>query len=449
MRSVRRNTELGLLVLGTMVTVGAYVLASLAKDSRIPANIGPFLAVILGVQLVGHIAVRRLAPEADGMLLPLASLLNGLGYVFIVRVDEARREPAGLAGLQSTWVILGMVAFVATLVVVRQSRSLERYRYTAGLIGLALLLLPLVPGIGNTINGSRIWVSLGPVNFQPGEFAKLALAIFFAGYLVDKRELLAIHRAVGPFSLPDPKHLGPVLLAWGASLVIMVAERDLGSSLLFFALFIVLLWVATERISYVVVGSLLFAAGAFFSISTFTHVQERIDIWLDPWCQVDPETSECTYEHVGGEQLARAAFSMADGGVVGRGLNLGTPEDVPLAETDFIFAAITEELGLLGSSAVLVAFILLIGAGLRIAQKAANGFDRLLAVGLTTLLGLQAFIIIAGVVRLLPLTGVTLPFVSYGGSSLLANYVILALLLRISDNAEPRTVDATVMVEAV
>jgi cell division protein FtsW (lipid II flippase) len=445
MRSVRRNTELGLLMLGTLVTVGAYVLASLAKDSRIPANIGPFLAVILGVQIVGHIAVRRLAPEADGMLLPLAGLLNGLGYVFIVRVDEARREPAGLAGLQATWVILGMVAFVATLWLVRQTRVLERYRYTAGLLGIGLLLLPLVPGIGNTINGSRIWVSLGPVNFQPGEFAKLALAIFFAGYLVDKRELLAIHRAVGPVSLPDPKHLGPVMLAWGASLVIMVAERDLGSSLLFFALFIVLLWVATERASYLVVGTLLFVGGAAFSINAFSHVQERIDIWRDPWCEV--QESDCVYAHPGAEQLARAAFSMADGGIVGRGINLGTPEQVPLAETDFIFAAITEELGLLGAAAVLLAFMLLVGAGLRIAQRA-NGFDRLLSVGLTTLLGLQAFIIIAGVVRLLPLTGVTLPFVSYGGSSLLANYVLLALLLRVSDNAEPHNPMDETVVEA-
>lgn len=441
MRSVRRNTELGLLVLGTLFTVGAYVLASLAKDSRIPANIGPFLAVILGVQLIGHIAVRRLAPEADGMLLPLASLLNGLGYVFIVRIDEARNEPAGLAGLQSTWVIFGIVAFVATLVLVPQTRALERYRYTAGLAGLALLLLPLVPVIGNTINGSRIWVSLGPVNFQPGEFAKLALSVFFAGYLFDKRELLAINRSVGPVSLPDPKHLGPVMLAWGASLVIMVAERDLGSSLLFFALFIVLMWVATERASYLAVGSLLFAAGAFFSVMQFSHVQERINIWLDPWPRL--EGNEFVYDEYGAEQIVRAAFSMADGGIVGRGINLGTPEDVPLAETDFIFAAITEELGLLGASAVLVAFMLLIGAGLRIALRAANGFDRLLAVGLTTLLGLQAFIIIAGVVRLLPLTGVTLPFVSYGGSSLLANYVLLALLLRISDNAEPRSGDET------
>jgi cell division protein FtsW (lipid II flippase) len=438
-RSVRRNTELGLLFLATLVIVGAYVLASLAEDSRIPSNIGPFLAVIIGLQLVGHIAVRRRAPEADGMLLPIASLLNGLGYVFIVRLDEADRDPAGLAGLQATWAILGMGAFIVTLVMLSESRTLEKYKYTAGLIGLGLLMLPLVPGLGRTINGSKIWVSLGPVNFQPGEFAKLALAVFFAGYLVDNRELLAVNRAFGPLSLPDPKHLGPVLIAWGASLVIMISQRDLGSSLLFFTLFIVLLWVATERVSYLVVGSLLFVAGAAFSISQFNHVQERIDIWQNPWSDPDDD----------GFQLLQGLFAMADGGVVGRGLNLGTPERIPVVETDFIFAAITEELGLLGASAVLMAFVLFVGAGLRIALRASHNFDRLLAVGLTTLIGFQAFIIIGGVVRLLPLTGVTLPFVSYGGSSLLANYVLLALLLRISDNAEPRTVDETELVEAV
>jgi cell division protein FtsW (lipid II flippase) len=443
MRSVRRNTELGLLVLGTLVIVGAYTLASLAENSGIPSNIGPFLAVILGVQLVGHIAIRRFAPAADGMLLPLAGLLNGLGYVFIVRLDEAAPEPHGLAGLQATWAILGMAAFVGTLVVLSESRTLERYRYTAGLIGLGLLLLPLVPLLGREINGSRIWVSFGPVNFQPGEFAKLALAVFFAGYLVDKRELLAVNRSVGGLSLPDPKHLGPVIVAWGASLVIMISQRDLGSSLLFFTLFIVLLWVATERASYLAIGTLLFVAGAGFSISQFDHVQRRIDVWLNPWSTANASR--------GGGQITQALFSMADGGVVGRGLNLGQPRKVPLVETDFIFAAITEEMGLLGATAILVAFLLLIGAGLRIAVRAGNGFDRLLAVGLTTLLGFQAFIIIAGVVRLLPLTGVTLPFVSYGGSSLLANYMLLALLLRISDNSTPKgpAVDVTEAVGAL
>jgi peptidoglycan glycosyltransferase len=422
----RRTTELGLLVLGTMFVVGAYLLATLPEDSEIPTTVGPFLGIIVGLPLVAHVAVRRLAPQADGMLLPLASLLNGLGYVFVVRLDEARARPRGLAGLQSVWMILGVAAFVATLVFVKDVRRLERYRYTAGFAGLGLLLLPLVPGLGRTINGSRIWVSLGPVNFQPGEFAKLALAIFFAGYLVEKRELLAINRAVGPFSLPDPKHLGPILVAWGVALVVMILERDLGSSLLFFTLFLVVIWVATERVSYLAVGVLLFFGGGFLAFNSFSHVQERFDTWLDPWGDEK------------GYQVIQAAFAFADGGIAGRGLNLGVPLNIPVVESDFIFAAIGEELGLLGATAVLVGFVLMIGAGLRIAQQTTSGFDRLLATGLTTLLGFQAFIIMAGVVRLLPLTGVTLPFISYGGSSLLANWVLLALLLRISDDTAER-----------
>jgi peptidoglycan glycosyltransferase len=427
--AVRRNTELGLLVLSTLVTVGAYVLASLAEDSQIPSNIGPFLAFVVGLQIVAHVGMRRLAPHADGMLLPLASLLSGLGYVFIVRIDEANPNgPDGLAGLQSMWLGVGVAAFLGTLIVVRDLRILERIRYTAGLAGIALLLLPLVPGLGQTINGARIWVSLGPINFQPGEFAKIALAIFFAGYLVEKRELLTITRAIGPIPMPDPKHLGPVLLAWGASLVVMVAERDLGSSLLFFALFLVLIWVATERASYLVVGVMLFACGALFSHSQFSHVRDRVDIWLNPWPVADDE----------GFQVVQAAFAFADGGVTGRGINLGNPRKIPEVETDFIFAAIGEELGLLGATAILITFLLIIGAGLRIALRTDSGFERLLATGLTTLIGFQAFIIMAGVVRLLPLTGVTLPFVSYGGSSLIANFVLLALLLRISDETADR-----------
>ncbi len=422
----RRTTELGLLVLGTMFVVGAYLLATLPEDSEIPTTVGPFLGIIVGLPLVAHVAVRRLAPQADGMLLPLASLLNGLGYVFVVRLDEARARPRGLAGLQSVWMILGVAAFVATLVFVTDVRRLERYRYTAGFAGLVLLLLPLVPGLGQTINGSRIWVSLGPVNFQPGEFAKLALAIFFAGYLVEKRELLAINRAFGPLSLPDPKHLGPILLAWGVALVVMILERDLGSSLLFFTLFLVVIWVATERVSYLAVGVLLFFGGGYLAFNSFSHVQERFDTWLNPWGDEK------------GYQVIQAAFAFADGGVAGRGLNLGVPLNIPVVESDFIFAAIGEELGLLGATAVLVGFVLMIGAGLRIAQQTTSGFDRLLATGLTTLLGFQAFIIMAGVVRLLPLTGVTLPFISYGGSSLLANWVLLALLLRISDDTAER-----------
>jgi cell division protein FtsW (lipid II flippase) len=425
---MRRNTELGLIVLGSLVIAGAYTLATLAKTSEIPTNIVPFLGVVVGLQIAAHIAIRRLAPAADGMLLPLAGLLNGIGYVFIVRLDEARADPRGLAGLQAGWTAISVAAFIGTLLVVPRIRKLEPYRYTFALVGIGLLMLPLVPGVGREVFGARIWVNVGPIRFQPGEFAKVALAIFFASYLVEKRELLAVNRRFGPISVPDPKHLGPVLVAWAASLIVMIAERDLGSSLLFFALFVVMLWMATERASYLVLGVLLFAGGAVFAASAFSHVQERIDIWVDPWTVAKDD----------GYQLVESSFAFSAGGVAGTGLNLGSPTRIPAVETDFIFAAIGEELGLLGATAVLVAVLLMVGAGLRIAVRAAAPFERLLAAGLTLLLGIQTFIIVAGVIRVLPLTGVTLPFMSYGGSSLLANYILLALLLRISDEEEPR-----------
>ena len=426
MHLLRRRTELGLIVVAVLITAGAYALAGLGRDAEIPANIGPFLGIVLALFVAAHLAVRRLAPNADGILLPLAALLNGIGYVFIVRLDEAQEEGGRLAGLQSVWTAVAIGAFIATLVFVRRTRDLERYRYTFAAVGMFLLVLPLFPVIGQTINGSRIWVSLGPVNFQPGEPAKIALAIFFAGYLVERRELLALSSfRLGPLHLPDPKYLGPIAMAWGVSLVVMTLEKDLGSSLLFFFLFVVVLWVATGRTTYLTVGSSLFAIGALFAYSSFNHVRERVSVWLDPWPVAKEE----------GFQIVESSFALADGGIAGTGIGLGTPTRIPEVETDFIFVAIGEELGLLGATAVLCAFILMVGAGLRIALRADSAFDTLLATGLTTLLGIQAFIIIGGVTRVLPLTGVTLPFVSYGGSSLVLNYVLLALLLRISDNS--------------
>jgi cell division protein FtsW (lipid II flippase) len=417
-RRPRRNTELGLFLLAALIVGSIYTLASLGTTADIPVDIGPFLLVIVGLLAVAHVATRRLAPGADGILLPLAGLLNGIGYVFIARLDE------GLAGLQATWTAVGIAAFVGTLVVIRQVRALESYRYTLMFLGVGLLLLPLVPGVGRTINGARIWVSVGPVSFQPGEFAKIVLAIFFAAYLVEKRELLAVGTThLGPIALPDLRHLGPVLLAWGASVLVMVAERDLGSSLLFFALFAAMLWVATARPSYLAVAAVLFAAGATVAYQIFDHVQERVAIWLDPWADISGD----------GFQVVQAAFALAWGGISGTGPGLGNPGRIPAVETDFIFAAIGEELGLLGASAVLIAFLLMVGSGLRIALEAPAPFDKLLAAGLTAILGFQSFIIIGGVIRLVPLTGITLPFVSYGGSSLVANYVLLALLLRVSD----------------
>ena len=423
----RRNSELVLIILSGVVTSGAYVLATVGRLSSIPANAMPFLIVVLGLFFAAHVATRFLAPEADGLLLPLAGLLNGLGYVFIARLNDE------LAAQQAVWTFLGVGLYCMTLFVVRRSRDLEQFRYILLFFGLLLLVLPLMPVIGQTINGSRIWVRIGPVNFQPGEFAKLALAVFFASYLIDKREFFRAGTwRVGPLRLPEPKHAAPVLLAWGASLLIMISQKDLGTSLLFFMLFLLMIWVATERLAYLLTGMVLFMGGAYVAWTQFGHVQTRVDAWLKPWD--DPLGS--------GYQVIEAQFGLASGGITGTGPGRGFPQRVPAAETDFIFATIGEELGLLGATAVLMAFLLMIGSGLRAALGARRPFSKLLATGLTGLLGVQAFIIIAGVTRVLPLTGVTLPFVSYGGSSLLANYAILAIIVRISDEQTDRPVDA-------
>lgn len=419
--TTRRNTELGLMLMAVIITAAAYVLASLGAQAQIPANIVPFLVIVLGLFVGAHVAVRRFAPESDPILLPTATLLNGLGYVVIAGLNEK------LAAAQATWTAIGIGAFVVTLWLVKRPRDLERYRYTFALVGIGLLLLPLVPGIGyDAGSGSKIWVQLGPVNFQPGEIAKVALAIFFAAYLADQRELIATSQwKVGPFRLPHPKYLGPVIVAWGVTLVVMFYQKDLGSSLLFFALFVVMIWVATQRTSFLVIGGSLFAAGAYFAWHTFGHVRTRVDIWLDPW--KDPSGS--------GYQIIQGMFAMAFGGLTGTGLGMGGETRIPAAENDFIFAVIAGEFGLAGAALVLMAYLLMVGSGLRIASTAEHAFDKLLATGLTLLLGLQAFIIVAGVIRLLPLTGVALPFISYGGSSLVVNYVLLALLLRISDQS--------------
>ena len=418
----RRNTELGLLVLVVVFVVAAYVLASLGLEGRLPANIVPFGVGMVVLLVATNLVTRWLAPQADPTFVPLAAALNGLGYVVIARINP------DLAGMQLLWTVLGVALFTLVLAVVRASRDLSTYRWTIGLVGLLLIALPFTP-FGTSVGGARIWVGLGPLTFQPGEFAKVALAIFFAAYLVEKRELLAMGSwGVGRLRIPDPKHLGPVIVAWGISLLVMMYQTDLGSSLLFFALFVVMLWVATARASYLAVGGTLFALGSVFAWATFGHVQRRVRVWLDPWADVADE----------GYQIAQATFAIADGGVTGTGLGLSGSIAIPVAETDFIFAVIAQELGLLGATAVLVMFLLLVGSGLRTAVRADNPFDKLLATGLAALIGVQAFIIIAGVTRVLPLTGITLPFVSYGGSSLLGSWLLLALLVRISDGSNRR-----------
>jgi peptidoglycan glycosyltransferase len=396
-----RRVEAGLLVMVGVAVGVAYGLASFGTTEAIPANLGPFLIWMFGLGAVAHLANRHFTSAADPVFLPISLLLNGLGYVVITRLDGS------LAALQST-------CYVATLLFLPRVRIIEQYRYLLGIGGLLLLMIPLVPGLGTEINGARIWASVGPINFQPGEFAKLTLAAFFAGYLVDSRELLR--------SRLELRDLAPIGTAWAGSLGVMVFQRDLGSSLLFFTLFVVVLWVASERWVVLAVGAVLFFGGAFAAWTMFDHVQKRVDIWLDPFA--DPKGD--------GFQIVEGSFALADGGLTGTGLGHGEPGRIPFAETDFIFAAIGEELGLAGSSAVLMAFLLLIGSGLRVALRIDRVFEKLFALGLTTLLAVQTFVIVGGVLRVVPLTGITLPFVSYGGSSLVANYVLLALLVRMS-----------------
>jgi cell division protein FtsW (lipid II flippase) len=417
----RRRTELGLIVVAVVLIGGLYALAGLGKAGNLPANTGPFLGIIFALLLAAHVAMRRLAPNADPILLPTAGLLNGIGYVFIARLSthEAR--------LQAVWTALGIAAFIATLAIVRRARDLQRYRYSLALAGIALLLLPLAPGIGEDINGARLWIHVGSFNFQPGEFAKLALAIFFASIMVERADLLSQGtRRLGRFLVLDPRYLAPILAAWGLSLLIFLAENDLGSSFLFFALFIGMLWVATGRAYYLGLGAGLFGFGSVLLLKVIGHARTRVNGWLNPW----PHASTTGY------QIVQGWFAIAAGGLFGEGPGQSNASHLPEASTDLIFAVIADELGLVGASALLFGYLLMVGAGLRVAIRCDRPFEKLLATGLSLILGVQTFVIVGGVTRLIPLTGITLPFVSYGGSSLLANYVLLALLLRISDDTE-------------
>jgi cell division protein FtsW (lipid II flippase) len=423
----RRNAELTLGLLAVVITAGGYVLLALAEGPALPANIWFFLGMLFGLYVLAHFAVRSLAPRADATLLPLAAVLNGIGFITITRIDRDATDQ--LAPAQAVWTAVGVLAFIGTLALVRRVALLERYRYTFLFFGIVALLLPLAPGLGTEINGARLWVKLGPINFQPGEAAKVLLVVFFAAYLVEKREVLREGaRRIAGMRIPAAKHLGPLLLAWGFSILVMVRQKDLGSSLLFFAVFAVMLYMATERVAYLLAGLGLFVSGAAIAYQLFGHVEERVSVWRNPWPVAGGD----------GYQTVQSLFSFGSGGFAGTGLGLGSPDKIPNAATDFIFSAIGEELGLLGTVAVLIGFLLLIGAGFRIAVQADRPFPKLFAAGLTSIIGIQTFVILGGVTRLIPLTGVTLPFVSYGGSSLIANFVVLALLLRISDETAER-----------
>jgi len=417
--SARRSSELSLLILALILGVGALALVVLARDADILATAAPLMVTLIAAYAAAHIGVRKLAPSSDHLLLPLTALLNALGLAAVYRLDPSDYGPT-----QATWTVVGVVVFIAALFVVRDYRMLARYKYILGFTGILLLLLPATP-LGTEINGARLWLRVGSFSFQPGELAKICLVIFFAAYLAERKELLAFaSRRIWRIHFPDIKHFGPLLVMWILSLAVMFFEKDLGSSLLFFSIFLVMLYIATARIAYMLVGLLVFAAGAYVGYVTFSHVQLRVAVWLDVF---NPKLISDE-----GYQLAQSLFALATGGLFGTGLGQGRPDLIPAAHTDFVFAVIGEELGLLGTAAVVVCFMFLVGRGLRIALGARSDFGQLLAAGLIVSFGVQTIIILAGVIRLLPLTGITLPFMSYGGSSLLSNFVLMALLARVS-----------------
>jgi cell division protein FtsW (lipid II flippase) len=414
----RGRSGLALVTLAAIASIAAYAMVGLGLRGRVPQDLPAYGLTLAGAYLLAWGAVRWLAPRADPVLLPVATMLGGLGLAMMYRL-----LPHRIADAQAIWLLVGLAAFVVTLLLVRDDRQLDAYTYTIGLAGLVLLLLPVVPGVGSEINGARLWVAVGPITFQPAEFAKILIVIFLASYLSAKRELLEV--GIGRLGLPRVKDLGPLLLAWGASLAVLFLERDLGASLLFFGIFVVMLWVASGRIGYLLVGALLFVLGAWIGYLALSHVQARVAYWLHA---LEPDK----VHEFGYGQLAQSWFALASGGLVGSGLGRGAPDLIPFPASDFVLSAFGEELGMLGTTAILLLFVALIGRGLRIALDREDTFGRLLAAGLTISVALQTFTIAAGVTRMIPLTGVPLPLVSYGGSSKVATFVIVALLVRIS-----------------
>ncbi|MGY1855680.1 FtsW/RodA/SpoVE family cell cycle protein [Modestobacter sp. SYSU DS0290] len=426
----RRGTELALLGFAVLITLAAQCIVDVTVTGSLSPELATFGTWFTALWVVAHLVVRRFAPYADPLLLPCVAVLVGLGLVMIHRLDisdeqigaTATREDAPV---QLLWATVGLVLFVAVLVVVRDHRVLSRFAYTLALVGLVLLAIPAVLP-NSEINGAKLWIRVAGFSIQPGEFAKICLVVFFAAYLVDKRDVLALaSRKVAGLELPRGRDLGPVLLAWAASILVLVFERDLGSSLLLFGIFVVMLYVATERASWLVIGLLLFAGGAFVAYQLFGHVRVRVDTWLDPFGNIDE----------GGYQVVQSLFGLGTGGMFGAGLGGGRPDQVPVAKSDFIAAAIGEELGLFGLVAVIVLYLVLVERGLRTSLIVRDGFGKLLSAGLAFAVAWQVFVVLGGVTGLLPLTGLTTPFLAYGGSSLVANFGLIALLVRISDAA--------------
>ena len=425
-----RNRELFGLIPAALLLTGGFAAVFIQQQNVLSDVSLTYGAIFLGLCLAAHVFLRFTLPQADPYLFPLVALLACFGLVVIYRIDDT------LAREQAQWFVIGLIAFAAVILFVRDYRVLERYRYTIAFVGLGLLVLPRLPGIGAQVNGAYLGIKVGPISFQPAELSKICLVIFVASYLRDTRQVLVLgaRRFMG-LTIPPVKHFGPLLVIWGASMLMLVLIRDLGSSLMFFGGFLAMLYVATNRVSFVVVGLVLFAAGAWFLGTHIGHVHDRVETWLDPF-----RTS--LYNKQGGSyQIAQSLFAQADGGLIGTGFGqalLNLPNGAPIlpaAHTDLIYAVITNELGLAGACGVLLVYLLMAERGFKTAIVARDSFSSLLATGLTAVLALQVFVIVGGVTKVIPLTGVTLPFVSYGGSSIVANFVLLALLLQISDRA--------------
>jgi cell division protein FtsW (lipid II flippase) len=422
-----RNRELLHLFLVGLLTATGFAAVYIAQQDVVSTASLSYAAFFIALFIVAHLVLRLALPHADPYLLPLSGLLTAVGLTMIYRIDPDKALRQGL------WVVIGLAAFAALVLFLKDHRKLDNVKYILGLSAIALLVLPALPGLGRTINGASLWVDVGPLVFQPGEFAKILLVIFLAGYLRDNREMLSI--GAGRYGFPSPKYFGPLLIVWGAAMLVLFQTNDLGSGLLYFSIFLAMIWVATARWPYVAVGAVLFTAGAYALYHVVPHVQDRVSIWLDPWQAPFAE----------GYQLVQSIYAIAGGGLFGQGLGRGvliTPEGnpyIPFLETDFIFAGIAQELGLAGAAGVVLLYVVFLYRGFRIAMMAADGFSKLLAVGLTAALAIQAFIIIGGVTRLIPLTGITLPFVSYGGSSIVANFGLVALLLIVSNHVNKAT----------
>jgi cell division protein FtsW (lipid II flippase) len=437
--SARTRELFALIPVALLVTAGFTAILIVNSDEI--GNLSVLYgAYFLALCVATHFVIRARLPDADPFIFPLVALLAAFGVVMLYRLDE------GLARDQANWFVLGLILFSLTIIFLRDYEALERYRYVIALVGIGLLILPRAPGLGDQINGAYLGVDLGPLSFQPTELAKICIVVFLASYLNEHREVLVVGaRKFAGVVFPPLKHLGPLLVVWGAAMFMLIFIRDLGSSLMFFGAFLAVIYVATARISFVIIGIAMFVLGSWFVASTVGHVQERFDIWLDPF-----HDSGST-----GYQVAQSLFAQADGGLSGRGLgeslvqlpgidkecaadfpNCGAI--LPAPHTDFIYAVIVGELGLIGGGAVVLIYALIAERGFKTAILAEDGFSKLLATGLTAILALQAFVIIGGVTRVIPLTGVTLPFISYGGSSIIANFVLLALLLLISDKSRRR-----------